>query len=106
MRSADGTPRSAPPRPPGGGPLRVLIVSGIYPPDIGGPATHASDLREELLARGHDAAVVTLGDVPDVRTAEGVTRLPRAVPLPARMARVASWIAAAAPRFDVVYATG
>jgi glycosyltransferase involved in cell wall biosynthesis len=81
-------------------------VSGIYPPDIGGPATHASDLRDELHARGHDTAIVTLGDVTDAGTIEGVTRLPRALPVPARMARVASWIASAASWFDVVYATG
>jgi hypothetical protein len=29
----------------------VVIVTGIYPPDIGGPATHAADLYEELRNR-------------------------------------------------------
>ena len=86
--------------------MRVLIVTGIYPPDIGGPATHAWDLREELQARGHTAFVVTLGDGPRLDVAEGVARFPRGWALPMRMARVRAWIAEAATRFDVVYATG
>ena len=39
--------------------MLVLIVTGIYPPDIGGPATHAADLAQTLRARGHEAFVVT-----------------------------------------------
>ena len=31
--------------------MRVLLVSGIFPPDIGGPATHAAEIRAELVAR-------------------------------------------------------
>ena len=31
-----------------GRPLRVVVVTGIFPPDIGGPATHAADLADEL----------------------------------------------------------
>ena len=35
----------------GGRPVRVLIVSGIWPPDVGGPASHAPALATFL----HDA---------------------------------------------------
>ena len=86
--------------------MRVLIVTGIYPPDIGGPATHARDLRRELRARGHDAFVMTLGDGPTLEVSDGVARFPRHVAPPVRMAKVAAWIGQAAKRFDVVYATG
>lgn len=36
--------------------LRVLIVTGIWPPDVGGPASHGPELGEFLRARGHDVA--------------------------------------------------
>lgn len=37
---------------------RLLLITGIYPPDIGGPATYAKVLMEELPARGIEPALV------------------------------------------------
>lgn len=37
----------------------VLIASGIFPPDIGGPAVHIKKLAEELSSRGIKVSVVT-----------------------------------------------
>jgi glycosyltransferase involved in cell wall biosynthesis len=37
--------------------MRILIATGIYPPDIGGPAQYAKHLKEEFEASGHDVAV-------------------------------------------------
>jgi glycosyltransferase involved in cell wall biosynthesis len=45
--------------------LDVLIVTGIFPPDIGGPATYVPALGAALVKRGHRVAVVTLSDSPD-----------------------------------------
>ncbi len=42
--------------------LRVLIATGIYPPDIGGPATYSHTIADELSARGIKVAIVTYGD--------------------------------------------
>ena len=42
--------------------MKVLIVSGIWPPDVGGPASHAPEVAEMLLARGHEVEVVTTAD--------------------------------------------
>lgn len=42
--------------------MKVLIATGIYPPQIGGPATHAKLLYDELPGRGIDADVVSFGD--------------------------------------------
>ena len=38
--------------------MRVLIATGIYPPDIGGPATYSKYIAEELPKRGHSAHVL------------------------------------------------
>ena len=39
--------------------MRVLVVSGIWPPDVGGPASHAPDVAAFLRLHGHDVEVVT-----------------------------------------------
>ena len=48
--------------------MRVVIVSGIWPPDVGGPASHAPALADALLAEGHEVEIVTTaGAQPDPR---------------------------------------
>jgi glycosyltransferase involved in cell wall biosynthesis len=42
--------------------LDVLIVTGIFPPDIGGPATYVPEISSELVKREHKVTVVTLSD--------------------------------------------
>lgn len=38
-------------------PMKILIASGIYPPDIGGPAQYAKNLYETWKVAGHDVKV-------------------------------------------------
>lgn len=40
---------------------KILITTGVYPPQIGGPAQYAKSLREAFIAMGHDTRVVTYG---------------------------------------------
>jgi glycosyltransferase involved in cell wall biosynthesis len=42
--------------------MRLLIATGIYPPDIGGPATYAAQLFEHLPKRGIEVKVATYAD--------------------------------------------
>lgn len=42
--------------------LNILVVTGIFPPDIGGPATYVPTMASELVKRGHKITVVTLSD--------------------------------------------
>jgi glycosyltransferase involved in cell wall biosynthesis len=42
--------------------MKILVVTGIFPPDIGGPATYVPALGNELANRGHQVTVVTLSD--------------------------------------------
>lgn len=42
--------------------LRILIATGIYPPDIGGPATYAKKLSEELIKLGCKIKIVSYGE--------------------------------------------
>lgn len=87
--------------------MKVLIVSGIWPPDVGGPATHGPDFGNYLVARGHDVRAVA--STPDGRPEpasfpiRGVRRdTPRAVRIPSALLAAAG----AARGRDVAYATG
>ena len=43
--------------------MRVGLITGIFPPDIGGPATFISALGTGLTERGHTVEVVTYSDL-------------------------------------------
>jgi len=40
----------------------ILIVTGIFPPDIGGPASYVPKITAELCKQGWKATVITLSD--------------------------------------------
>lgn len=40
--------------------MNVLLVTGIFPPDVGGPATYIPKLAETMITQGIDVEVVTL----------------------------------------------
>lgn len=43
--------------------IRLLVATGLYPPDIGGPATYSKMLEEKLHQHGVDVVVVPFGKV-------------------------------------------
>lgn len=45
--------------------MRILLATGIFPPDIGGPATYTEELAQGLKARGFGVGVVTYSDSKD-----------------------------------------
>jgi glycosyltransferase involved in cell wall biosynthesis len=86
--------------------VKVLIVSGIWPPDVGGPASHAPDVATFLCSRGHDVEVVTTASAPPAAQPYPVRWVSRAIPKGAIHARGAVEVARRARRADVVYTTG
>lgn len=42
--------------------MKVVLATGIYPPDIGGPATYVAALAGALRSAGHDVVVITYGE--------------------------------------------
>jgi glycosyltransferase involved in cell wall biosynthesis len=83
----------------------VLIVSGIWPPDVGGPASHAPELADFLVRGGHAVEVVTTADAAPASRPYQVRWVSRAQPLGVRHARVVTAIRGRAAHADVVYAT-
>jgi glycosyltransferase involved in cell wall biosynthesis len=86
--------------------VKVLIVSGIWPPDVGGPATHAPEVASFLLGRGHDVEVVTTAEPRPPRQPYPVRWISRKLPKGVRHVRGAAEIGARARASDVVYTTG
>ena len=85
--------------------MKVLIVSGIWPPDLGGPASHAPELAGFLRGRGHEVEVVTTAESAPAAETYPVRWVSRGLPAGVRHLAGVSAIARAARRADVVYAT-
>jgi glycosyltransferase involved in cell wall biosynthesis len=88
--------------------LRILLPTGIFPPDIGGPASYVPRIARSLVERGHSVEVVTLADDPDVdgdfpfpvrRIRRGMKRIPRIM-------RTVWALCSLAWNADVIFANG
>jgi glycosyltransferase involved in cell wall biosynthesis len=85
--------------------VKVLVVSGIWPPDPGGPASHAPALASFLQARGHDVAVATTAERAPGPEAYPVSWVSRRLPPGVRHAAAVLAIARRGAASEVVYAT-
>lgn len=45
--------------------MKIIITTGIFPPDIGGPASYVPKMAQELVHRGHSVIVICLSDLID-----------------------------------------
>jgi glycosyltransferase involved in cell wall biosynthesis len=85
--------------------MRIVFLTGIWPPDIGGPATHGPDFAAYLRDRGHHVRVVTMGDSEPTQRPVPVETVSRGRPFVVRYPLVAVRGARLARDADVVYAT-
>jgi glycosyltransferase involved in cell wall biosynthesis len=86
--------------------VNVLIVTGIWPPDVGGPASHAPEVAAFLRSRGHRVEVVTTADVPPEPRGYPVRAVSRRHRPGVRHYRGAALVHQRARENDVVYTTG
>jgi glycosyltransferase involved in cell wall biosynthesis len=86
--------------------MRIVIVSGIWPPDVGGPASHAPEVAAFLRARGHRVEVVTTAASAPAPEPYPVRWLSRRLPKGVLHVRTAAVIRGRAAHADVVYTTG
>ncbi len=85
--------------------MRIAFLTGIWPPDVGGPATHGPDFSRFLVGRGHTVRVVTMGDgEPTERPCE-IDVVSRKLPFPLRYGLIALKGPGAARSADVLYAS-
>lgn len=88
---------------------RILLVSGIYPPDVGGPATYVPKLARHLVNNGHQVTVLALTDDKCLNPQPNEWQLKlvsRKIPLQLRIFLVAIKIAWIARKADLIFANG
>lgn len=87
--------------------MRILFVSNLFPPDIGGPATHISRTAQEMHANGHEVrAVVCCVANSATEDQYPVKRISRHLPVVLRFTLVFFWVFVWSLRADVVYING
>jgi glycosyltransferase involved in cell wall biosynthesis len=85
--------------------MRVLFLTGIWPPDVGGPATHGPDFARFLRDRGHSVEVVTMSDAEPTDRPVPIHAVSRGRPFPIRYPDVALTGFRRGRKADVIYAT-
>ena len=66
--------------------MHILVVTGTFHPEAGGPPTYLYHLLPELVARGHMLSVVTFGDSDSPHSYPyPVTRISRQQSIPRRL---------------------
>jgi glycosyltransferase involved in cell wall biosynthesis len=85
--------------------MQIVFLTGIWPPDVGGPATHGPDFARFLRDRGHGVHVVTMGDSEPSDRPVPVESVSRGRPFVLRYPAVALRSARLARAGDIVYAT-
>jgi glycosyltransferase involved in cell wall biosynthesis len=86
--------------------VKFLVVSGIWPPDVGGPASHAPEVAAFLAGRGHEVEVVITADAHPAPEVYPVHWVRRSLPPGVRHAATVRLLAARARRAEAVYTTG
>ncbi len=86
--------------------MKLLIATGIYPPEIGGPAGYVKGVATELANQGHEVAVVTYGDSPELNSKFQIVGVPRTAYVVQRYWRYFWKTLKLARKADVIYAQG
>jgi glycosyltransferase involved in cell wall biosynthesis len=86
--------------------VKVLIVSGIWPPDVGGPASHAPEVAAFLQKHGHEPRVLVTADAQPAPEPYPVDWVARSAPPGLRHAKALAAVRRLAWDVDVVYSTG
>ncbi|MCP4715315.1 MAG: glycosyltransferase family 4 protein, partial [Deltaproteobacteria bacterium] len=89
--------------------MTILMITGIFPPDIGGPASYVPAIAQALTERGHRVCVITLSDRLDHDDeAHGyrVIRIPRRQPRLYRMMKTVLTILRMGQDAEVLFVNG
>jgi glycosyltransferase involved in cell wall biosynthesis len=83
--------------------MKIVLATGIYLPDIGGPATYVRELARALAGRGEQVTVLAYGEQPDEAQPVPVYRASRRGGVLARWRRYSRLLASHGASADIVY---
>ena len=83
--------------------MKILLVTGIFPPDIGGPSTYIPNLARYLKKKGHEVRILTLANDTknQLRDEFEIIRIQRTLPKPLRMILVIAFFSFISKDFKV-----
>ena len=87
----------------------ITILTGIFPPDTGGPATYVPKISEELSKNGHNVTVITLSDElshDDSEYSFKVIRVKREIKKPLRFLKTVFLIVKQGKDANIIFANG
>ncbi|HVW66396.1 MAG TPA: glycosyltransferase family 4 protein [Candidatus Peribacteraceae bacterium] len=84
--------------------MKVVLATGIYPPEIGGPATYVEKLAKLLKDRGVTVTVIAYGEQENMSEPVPVVRVSRKGNMITRWRRYARALCEHASSADIVYA--
>ena len=86
--------------------MKILIATGIYPPEIGGPAGYVKGLATALVTDGHEVKIVTYGDSPEQSEIYQIANIKRGKSVLVRYFKYAYKVWRHGRDVDVIYAQG
>ena len=88
--------------------MNILITVGIFPPDIGGPASFVPKISDFLIENGHNVKIICLSEVGNIHTEDhlDVIRIKRSNNLPMRWIKTIYQIVKNGRRSDLIFVNG
>ena len=88
--------------------MNILITVGIFPPDIGGPASFVPKISDFLIENGHNIKIICLSEVGNIITEDNfdVIRIKRSNNLPIRWIKTIYQIVKNGRRSDLIFVNG
>ena len=88
--------------------MELMLISGIYPPDIGGPSTFIPGFEKFLTCQGNNVKVLTLTDEIILSKAKyrDVVFISRRIKLPLRQLVTIFQIAKNSSKSEAIFANG
>ena len=88
--------------------MNILITVGIFPPDIGGPATFVPKISDFLAKNGHDVKIICLSEDENINLEDelNVIRIKRSNKLPIRWLKTIYQIIKNGIKTDLIFVNG
>ena len=88
--------------------MDILITVGIFPPDIGGPASFVPKISKYLISKGHKVKIISLSEKENLNYEDeiNVTRISRNLPIIFRWFRTITNIYKSAKNSELIFVKG
>lgn len=89
--------------------MKICLITGIFPPDSGGPATYVPKIAYELTRKGHEITVITLSENVshnDSKYSFEVLRIKRSIFKPLRILQTIQQIIKVGRKSDLLFVNG